>query len=109
MQGFRAFDAPVMIILSADDSLDTRLAASDIGGLIQTICLIALEYGLGTCINGQGIMFPEVVRQVTGIPVSKKIYICIAVGYPDWDHPANRLISGRQSMETAVSWVGFST
>lgn len=107
MTGFRAFDAPAVIIVSADENLETRLAASDIGGLIQTICLVALEHGLGTCINGQGILFPDVVRKATGIPVSKKMYICIAIGYPDWDHPANKLISTRESLENVVSWVGF--
>ncbi len=107
MKGFRSFDAPASIILSADDSLDTRFAASDIGGLIQTICLLALDHGLGTCINGQGIMFPEVVRKVTGLPESKKMYISIAIGYPDWDHPANKLETERETMENVVTWIGF--
>ena len=109
MQGFRVFDAPAMIILCADESLDARLAASDIGGVIQTICLVALEYGLGTCINSQGIMYPDLVRKVTGISGSKKIYLCIAIGYPDKDHPANKLVSKRESVETVVNWVGFNT
>ncbi|MBW2091374.1 MAG: nitroreductase [Deltaproteobacteria bacterium] len=107
MKGFRSFDAPASIILYADESLETRFASSDIGGLIQTICLVALEYGLGTCINGQGIMFPEVVRKVTGIPESKKMYISIAIGYPDWDHPANKLETQREPVENVVNWVGF--
>lgn len=107
MKGFRSFDAPASIILSADESLETRFAASDIGGLIQTICLLALDHGLGTCINGQGIMFPEVVRKVTGMPESKKMYISIAIGYPDWNHPANRLETEREVMENVVTWVGF--
>ena len=107
MKGFRGFDAPAMIILSADKGLDTRLAGSDMGGLIQTICLVALEYGLGTCINGQGIFFPDAVRTIAGIPESNNIYICIAIGYPDEDHPANRLVSDRESVDTVTRWVGF--
>jgi nitroreductase len=107
MKGFRSFDAPASIILYADESLDTRFAASDIGGLTQTICLLALDYGLGTCINGQGIMFPEVVRKVTGIPQSKKIYISLAIGYPDWEHPANKLVTEREVLGNVVTWVGF--
>ncbi len=107
MKGFRYFDAPAGIILSADESLDMRFSSSDIGGLIQTICLAALDYGLGTCINGQGIMFPEVVRKVTGIPESKKLYICIAIGYPDWDHPANKIETERESIENNVAWCGL--
>lgn len=107
MKGFRSFDAPASIILCADESLDTRFAASDVGGLVQTICLLALDHGLGTCINGQGIMFPEVVRKVTGIPASKKIYISIAIGYPDPEHPANKLETERATLENVVTWVGF--
>jgi nitroreductase len=107
MKGFRGFDAPAMIILSAHESLETRLAGSDIGGLIQTICLVALEYGLGTCINGQGILFPDAVRKITAIPKSQNIYICIAIGYPDWNHPSNKLVSDRESVETVTRWIGF--
>ena len=107
MVGFRSFDAPASIILCADDNIETRMAASDIGGIVQTICLVALEYGLGTCINGQGIMFPDVVRKATGLPESKNMYISIAIGYPDEDHPANKLISDRESVENIVTWVGF--
>lgn len=107
LKGIRSFDAPACIILCADESLETRIAASDIGGLIQTLCLAALDYGLGTCINGQGITFPEVVRKVTGLPESKKLYMSIAIGYPDWDHPANQLDTVRESMDTVVRWAGF--
>ena len=107
MKGFRSFDAPASIILAADACLDTRVAASDIGGIVQTICLAALDYGLGTCINGQGITFPEVVRKVTGLPESKKLYTSIAIGYPDWEHPANKLDTVRESMDKVVTWVGF--
>jgi len=107
MKGFRSFDAPASIILCADENLETRMAASDIGGLVQTICLVALEYGLGTCINGQGIMFPDVVRSATGLNESKKMYISIAIGYPDDDQPANKLVSDRESVQNVVTWVGF--
>ena len=107
MKGFRAFDAPALIILSADEGVDDRMASSDIGGFIQTICLVALEYGLGTCINSQGALFPELVRKVTAIQDSKKIHICIAIGYPDWDHPANKLVSAREPVANVVNWVGF--
>ena len=49
-----------------------------------------LVKGLGTCINGQGIMCPDVVRKATGLPESKNMYISIAIGYPGDEHPSNR-------------------
>ena len=106
-RGYRIFDAPAAIILSVDKSLDTARALSDIGGLAQTICLTALHYGLGTCINGQSILYPEVVRRFTGIPDTQQISLCIAIGYPDWDLPANKIHTEREAIENNTTWHGF--
>lgn len=107
MKGFRGFEAPALIVIAADENLDDRVAASDIGGLAQTICLAALDHGLGTCINTQGVAYPQLVREITGMPETKKLHLCIAVGYPDEDDPANRLVSDREPAENVTTWVGF--
>ncbi len=52
-------------------------------------------------------MCPEVVRNVTGLPESKRLYISIAIGYPDDEHPSNKLVSDRESVDNVVTWVGF--
>ena len=106
-RGFRFFDAPAAIILSVDRSLNESRSLFDIGTISQTICLTALNYGLGTCIEGQGVMYPEVVRKYAGIPESKRILICIAIGYPDWDFPANKVESKREPVESIATWCGF--
>lgn len=106
-RGFRFFDAPAVIILSADSSLKESRIHFDIGLISQTICLAALSYSLGTCINVQGVMYPEVVREFTGIPKSRRIIIGIAIGYPDWDFPANKVESKREPVESITSWCGF--
>src|SRR4030065_174116 len=90
-RGFRFFDAPAAIILSVDSSAPEWLALLDIGAFCQSICLAALEYGLGTCIEDQGTMFPDVLRRFTGIPESKNTVISIAIGYQDADLPTNKL------------------
>jgi hypothetical protein len=48
-----------------------------------------MHYGLGTCIQDQGVMYPEVLRKLCNIPETKQIIIAIAIGYPNWDFPAN--------------------
>ncbi len=106
-RGYRFFDAPVGIILAADESLDNETAASDNGGLAQTICLVALKYGLGTCIIQQGISYPAVIRRNAGIPESKRLCLAIALGYPDWEFPANKIESDREPLEVNTSWKGF--
>ncbi len=107
-RGFRFFDAPVGLILSIDKSLDkSPHSLVGVGSFIQTICLVALNYGLSTCIGGQAVMFPGVVRKFTGIPESRRIIIAIALGYPDWDFPANKLESKREPVENTTTWYGW--
>lgn len=106
-RGFRFFDAPAAIILSIDSSVPESLALLDIGAFCQSICLAALEYGLGTCIEDQATMFPDVLRRFTGIPQSKNIVISIAIGYPDWDFPANKLETDREHVDSFTTWCGF--
>ncbi|MGB2800002.1 MAG: nitroreductase [Dehalococcoidia bacterium] len=106
-RGFRFFDAPAAFILSVDKSLKPWWELFDFGAISQTICLAALKYGLGTCIEDQGVMYPEVIKKYTGMPESKRIIICIPIGYPDWDFPANRLESKREPVEAITTWCGF--
>jgi len=106
-RGFRYFDAPVTIIVSVDRCLSETGPLLDIGAAIQTICLTALHFGLGTCIEDQGTMYPDVLRKYAHIPESKRIVIAIAIGYPDWDFPANKLQTEREPVKNMTSWLGF--
>ncbi|NPV91355.1 MAG: nitroreductase [Firmicutes bacterium] len=106
-RGYRFFDAPAAIIISVDKSLEGTWSLFDIGTVSQAICLAALEYGLGTCIEDQGVQFPEVIRKHTGLPENKEIVIGIAIGYPDPMFPANTLISRREPLDGITAWLGF--
>jgi len=107
-KGFRFFDAPAAIIISIDQFFDdVPVGLFDLGAFAQTICLVALDYGLGTCLERQGVMYPDVVRRYTGIPESKRIIISIAIGYPDWDFPANTLETEREPVGGFVAWCGW--
>jgi nitroreductase len=106
-RGFRYFDAPAAIILSTDRCLSESGPLLDIGAVIQTICLTALHFGLGTCIEDQGTMYPEVLRKYAHIPESKRIIAAIAIGYPDWDFPANKVESEREPIRNVTTWLGF--
>ncbi|MFH0847834.1 MAG: nitroreductase [Chloroflexota bacterium] len=104
-RGLRFFEAPAVIYLSVESSLGEHYSNFDCGALAQTICLTALNYGLGTCIMGQGMNFPDVVRKFTSIPEPERLVISIAIGYPDWDFPANRLESRREPVEVVARFV----
>lgn len=106
-RGFRFFDAPVGILILTDRCLSDVGPLLDLGAAMQTICLAAVNFGLGTCIEGQGVVYPEVLREIAGIPENKKIIIAIALGYPDWDFPANAIETSRESLEHNTRWIGF--
>jgi nitroreductase len=106
-QGFRYFDAPVALIICVDRSLAEEGPLLGIGAVMQNICLVALNYGIGVCIEDQGTMYPEVLRKFAGIPESKRIIISLAIGYPDWDFPANKIETTREPVENFTTWCGF--
>jgi nitroreductase len=105
-RGFRFFDAPAAIIIVSDKALTEAGPLLDIGAVMQNICLAALQFGLGTCIEDQGILYPEVLRMHTGIPETKRLIIAIAMGYPDPDFQANHIHSEREPAENLTTWVG---
>lgn len=108
MRGFRQFDAPVSLVLTYDKVLDPGAVGHfDLGAISYGICLAAWDRGLGTVINGQGIMQSGVVREIAGIPDEENIMTCIAMGYPDDDFVANSVKSHREANENFVRYVGF--
>lgn len=106
-RGFRFFDAPAAIIVLTDKSLKPETPLIDIGIVIQSICLAALEHGLATCIEDQGCMYPEVLRELAEIPDTKRIIMAIAIGYPDGDFPANRIETTRVPIDEITLWRGI--
>ena len=106
-RGLRFFDAPAAIVIVVDRSIVERVPLLDIGAVMQSICLAALSRGLGTCIEDQAALYPEVMRGFAGIPESKRIVISIAIGYPDWGFPANEVQSAREPIDAITTWCGF--
>jgi len=102
----RFFDAPNAITISVDEEVSNFLSIFGLGAVSQTIALAAVNFGLGTCIEQDPVFYPEVIRQIAGIPESQKIAIAIAIGYPDWDFPANELQSIREPLSNIATWNG---
>ena len=108
MRGFRQFDAPVSVVLTYDRVLDPGAVVHfDLGALSYGICLAAWDRGLGTVVNGQGIMRSEIVREEADIPDDEVIMTCIAMGYPNEEFPANSVRADREPNDRFVRFVGF--
>ena len=102
------FGAPNGIIICLDKKLGIfePWCLLDCGGLMQSILLLAHNFGLGCVPQMQIVAYPDVLRQVLNIPLSKKIIVGISIGYPT-DAPINTYKSHRSSLEEVVTWHGI--
>jgi len=101
----RFFDAPAVIVACSDDRGPNSIVS--IGGLAQTICLAALTYGLGTCIMGVPVLWPDIFRAFLDIPKDRAIVTSIAIGYPDLRAPINTFPRPREPLDSLVTWHGL--
>jgi nitroreductase len=102
----RFFDAPNAIIITMDEEVSGPLFIFSLGAVSQTIALAAMNFGLGTCIEHAVVFYPDVIRRIIGTPESKKLAIGIAIGYPDWDFPANKVQVHHEPVANIAAWHG---
>ncbi|NOT42707.1 MAG: nitroreductase [Alphaproteobacteria bacterium] len=108
LRGFRQFDAPVSVVVTYDRSIHGGdIGPFDCGGVTNALVNAAWSRGLGCVINSQGIMQSPVVREHAGIPDDQVIMICVAMGFPDDQFPANAVVSKRKTVDEAAVFVGF--
>jgi len=110
LRGYSFFGAPNGIIIYINSVLvDSFLpwAILDVGGILQTILLLAHNYGLGCCPQTQMVYYPDIIRKVMNIPSAKKIIVGLAIGYPDEHDRINKYVSDRLPFEEMVTWYGI--
>jgi nitroreductase len=114
VQNFRHFGAPAVIYLLTQRDFYYQAkglnvwALYDCGAVAENIMLLATNHGLGTVVQAQAAAYPDVVRNVLGIPESKIILLGIAIGYPDWDNTINQFRTEREPLDSIATWHGFS-
>jgi len=100
------YDAPNAIVLYTEKALGPK-AIFDGGIMAQTIALTAMEYGLGTCITIRPLNWPDMLKEMLGIPESKLILVALVLGYPDPEAVVNTYERNRDPLSTFVHWYGF--
>jgi nitroreductase len=110
---YQNYGAPCVIYICTDRSFyfqskgANAWAVFDCGLVAGNIMLLATNYGLGTVAQAQAVAYPDILRRVLEIPDSLLIVLGIAIGYPDWDHPANQRRSAREPAGNITRWYGF--
>jgi nitroreductase len=104
---FRLFGAPVGLFFS----LDRRVGApqwSDVGMMMQTVMLLAVEAGLDTCAQEAWSQFPLTVGRHLGLEDHEMLFSGMALGYRDADHPINSLRTRRAPLDEFAVIRGFA-
>lgn len=100
----RFFGAPSLIYLHMEKGFNPY-ALMDGGLFLQTIALLAADRGLGTCFLARSVHYPDVVREIAGIPANRVLVMGTAIGHPITDHPANLFRSERGKPDEFLQWV----
>ena len=110
IQGEKHFGAPAVVYVCTGRTLYFQRSGInawpmfDCGLVSENIALLAVEHGLGTIIQAQAVNYPDILRDVLGIPDSKLVVVGISIGYPDWNDPINRIDSEREPLDSLVQW-----
>jgi nitroreductase len=99
------FGAPAIIYVIFNADLTEPYSMFDLGIITHALCLVAHDQGLGTCIEAQLALYPDIIRRHLGLGTSHRIVVGLALGYPDLDHPANGFRTEREPLEKFVQWV----
>jgi nitroreductase len=108
--GMKMWGAPTCIYVYIDKNLynavelPNSLNIFDCGLVSQTIMLLAVEHGLGTIPALMTVFYPDILRRVLGLPANKLFVVGLPIGYPDWDHPANKFHSAREPLEKVAKF-----
>lgn len=99
------FGAPVGLIITIDRQMQQGQWA-DVGMFLQSIMLLAREYGLHTCPQEAWAVWHRIIREYLAVPEEEMIFCGVALGYADEGHPVNGLASERAPLAEFVRFEG---
>ncbi len=103
LRNFVAFDAPHVALVGIDRRFDLY-AALDVGCWLQALMLAATAEGVASCAQASLAIYPQIAREVLGIPEGTKLLFGVGLGYEDIDAPANRCHTTREPLEANVAF-----
>ena len=105
-RNYEFFGAPVALFFAREKAHGPAQWA-DIGGYLQTVCLLARGHGLHTCPQQAWVSFHRTVREFLQLPDHLMIYSGMALGYADETAPINGWRSPREPLDAFASFDGF--
>ena len=101
------FGAPVALFLAREKAHGPAQWA-DIGGYLQTVCLLARDHGLHTCPQQAWVSFHKTVRSFLHLPEHMMVYSGMAMGHADDAAPINQWRAPREPLDAFATFSGFA-
>ncbi len=80
---------------------------SDVGMWLQTVMLLLVGEGLGSCAQESLFVHGRLIKEFLGVSDESHVFFCgMAIGHPDPDAPLNRFERTRAPIDEAVRFVG---
>lgn len=102
-RNFTFFGAPAALFCTVDRGMGLPQWA-DLGMYLQNVMLLCTEAGFATCAQECWAMYPQTVGAFLALPPERMLFCGMAIGYEDATQPANRLRTGRATVD---EWLSF--
>jgi len=103
LMNFDFYGAPCAAFLFMDGSLG-EWSIFDMGLFAQTLILAAHSFGVESCLQASVTNYAPEIKKFLGLAESKKLVICIALGYPDKSAKLNTYLSLKQKPDEFTRW-----
>ena len=103
-RNFDFFGAPVGLFVHMPRLMGPPQWA-DLGLWLQTVMLLLVEAGLGSCPQEAWSAYPQTIKRVAGIPDDHLLFCGLAIGWPDPDAPVNSFANARAPLEETVRFL----
>ncbi|MBU1207439.1 MAG: nitroreductase [Proteobacteria bacterium] len=103
LMNFEFYGAPCAVFLFIDGSLG-EWSIFDMGLFAQNLILAAHSLGVESCLQASVTNYAPEIKKFLGIAESKKLVICIALGYPDEKAKLNTYRSLKQKPDEFTRW-----
>ncbi len=103
LMNFEFYGAPCAVFLFIDGTLG-EWSLFDMGLFAQNLILAAHSLGVESVLQASVTNYAPQIKKFLGVPESKKLIICIPLGYPDNEAKLNTYRSLKQKPEEFTKW-----
>jgi nitroreductase len=99
------YGAPLLLVLAIPKDIGVPYGCFDAGLFAQSIALAAHARGLGTCIAGSLVRYPDLLRKVIPDTEDKSFVVALAIGHPEREAPINRFPRTRITVDEFTTFI----